>query len=433
MLIDTVGMSQRDQLVAEQAALLAGGGAAVKRLLLLNATANAHTLDEVVGAYAKGGVHGCDHHQGRRGGRRGQRCSTSLIRHRLPLHYVTNGQRVPEDLHLPNRAWLLHRAVRPLAADSAHGLCQRRVSAAGRRRGAGSWRMLDSQRDQAEGLRRLFSRRRAHVVTVASGCNGVGATGTVVNLAAALAARGHRMLVIDENYGPANVAGSLGLRARRDLHDVVAGECALEDALLAAPGDITVLPAAAGVRALPRLDSADQARLTAALTRLGERFDILLIDARSGTVGGLSSLGHAVQDTVVVCSAASAAITESYALIKRLHGLTRHAPLPPAPEPRRRRGRRAPDLRQPRARVPQASRNAAGVSRLRAPRRAHAARGRDDAAGRDRVSRVARGRGVSPQRGSGGGLAGGPGRTGQPGRVSAAPVHGASRSAPWRG
>jgi flagellar biosynthesis protein FlhF len=29
---------------------------------------------------------------------------------------------VPEDLHLPNRAWLLHRAVRPLAAGSAHGL-----------------------------------------------------------------------------------------------------------------------------------------------------------------------------------------------------------------------------------------------------------------------------------------------------------------------
>jgi flagellar biosynthesis protein FlhG len=181
--------------------------------------------------------------------------------------------------------------------------------------------MLDPHRDQAEGLRRLFSRRRTHVVTVASGCNGVGATGTVVNLAGALAARGHRILAIDENYGPDNVAGSLGLHARRDLNDVVAGECALEDALLVAPGDITVLPAAAGVRGLPRLNSAGQARLTAALTRLGERFDTLLIDARSGTVGGLSSLGHAVQDTVVVCSTASAAITESYALIKRLHGL----------------------------------------------------------------------------------------------------------------
>ena len=45
-----------------------------------------------------------------------------LIRHRLPLNYVTNGQRVPEDLHAPNRAWLLHRAVRPLGAGSVHAL-----------------------------------------------------------------------------------------------------------------------------------------------------------------------------------------------------------------------------------------------------------------------------------------------------------------------
>src|SRR5258706_2480485 len=59
ILIDTIGMSQRDQQVAEQAALLTGCGAPVKRLLLLNATANAATLDEVVGAYAKGGIHGC--------------------------------------------------------------------------------------------------------------------------------------------------------------------------------------------------------------------------------------------------------------------------------------------------------------------------------------------------------------------------------------
>ena len=58
VLIDTIGMSQRDRLVAEQTALLMGGGASVKRLLLLNATANAATLDEVITAYAQGGIHG---------------------------------------------------------------------------------------------------------------------------------------------------------------------------------------------------------------------------------------------------------------------------------------------------------------------------------------------------------------------------------------
>lgn len=121
ILIDTIGMSQRDQLVAEQTALLMGGGATVKRLLLLNATANAATLDEVVAAYAKGGIHGCiitkvDESAS---------VATALdsaIRHQITVHYVTNGQRVPEDLHLPNRTYLLHRALQPIKDGAAHNL-----------------------------------------------------------------------------------------------------------------------------------------------------------------------------------------------------------------------------------------------------------------------------------------------------------------------
>lgn len=120
VLIDTIGMSQRDRLVAEQGALLNGGGQ-VKRLLLLNATANAATLDEVIAAYAPNGVHGCiitkvDESAS---------VATALdgaIRHRLAIHYVTNGQRVPEDLHLPNRAYLMHRALQPARNGEVHGL-----------------------------------------------------------------------------------------------------------------------------------------------------------------------------------------------------------------------------------------------------------------------------------------------------------------------
>jgi flagellar biosynthesis protein FlhF len=40
----------------------------------------------------------------------------------LTLSYVANGQRVPEDLHLPNRAYLLHRAFKVGASESAHSL-----------------------------------------------------------------------------------------------------------------------------------------------------------------------------------------------------------------------------------------------------------------------------------------------------------------------
>jgi len=43
-----------------------------------------------------------------------------IMRHELRLHYVSNGQRVPEDLHLPNRAYLLHRAFKDVPESSPH-------------------------------------------------------------------------------------------------------------------------------------------------------------------------------------------------------------------------------------------------------------------------------------------------------------------------
>lgn len=121
VLVDTIGMSQRDRMVTEQTALLMGGGAVMKRLLLLNATSNAATLDEVVRAYAMGGVQGCiitkvDESAS---------VATAIdcaMRHQLKIHYVTNGQRVPEDLHLPNSGYLLHRALQPIKDTAAHGL-----------------------------------------------------------------------------------------------------------------------------------------------------------------------------------------------------------------------------------------------------------------------------------------------------------------------
>src|SRR5262245_25875921 len=170
--------------------------------------------------------------------------------------------------------------------------------------------------DQAEGLRRLFSRRPGRVIAVASGCDGVGRTSTAINLAAAFAARGRRVLVIDENAGTANTTGSLGVTARHDLLDVARGECTLDDALVCAPSDTVLLPAAKAVRSSGRMDSALEAGLDAAMSRLGERFEVILIDALKGTAGGLVPSVQAAQDAVIVCSGGYAAITASYAMLK---------------------------------------------------------------------------------------------------------------------
>ena len=46
----------------------------------------------------------------------------SLIRHRLPLAYISGGQRVPEDLHVPNAAYLIDRALKGGQLATPHAL-----------------------------------------------------------------------------------------------------------------------------------------------------------------------------------------------------------------------------------------------------------------------------------------------------------------------
>jgi flagellar biosynthesis protein FlhF len=117
VLIDTMGMSQKDKLVPELTDMLAGCD--VQRLLLLNSTSRGDTLDDVVRAYAGDTLAGCiltkiDE---------AASLATALdviMRHNLKLLYVSNGQRVPEDLHLPNRSYLLHRAFKDVPESSPH-------------------------------------------------------------------------------------------------------------------------------------------------------------------------------------------------------------------------------------------------------------------------------------------------------------------------
>lgn len=122
VLIDTVGMGQRDAKLGEQAMLLAQPE--VQRLLLLNAAAQAQMLEEVVHVYRRQPEHG---EPVRDAGCVITKLDEAVqiapvidiaIRHRLPLAYISSGQRVPEDLHAPNSAYLVHRSLRARSANA---------------------------------------------------------------------------------------------------------------------------------------------------------------------------------------------------------------------------------------------------------------------------------------------------------------------------
>lgn len=112
VLIDTTGISQRDRLVAEQAAMLCNAGKPVRRLLVLNAASQGDTLDEVAHAYRNGvgeDVAGCIITKLDEATRLGAALDTA-IRHRLPIHYVSVGQKVPEHMELARADALIDRA-----------------------------------------------------------------------------------------------------------------------------------------------------------------------------------------------------------------------------------------------------------------------------------------------------------------------------------
>ena len=111
VLIDTAGAGQRDQMVAEQVAMLSGADTPVKRILCMSATSTGETLNEVVRAYKGDGLAGAIITKLDEAATIGGVLDV-IIRQKLQLQYIANGQRVPEDLHLARPNFLIDRAFK---------------------------------------------------------------------------------------------------------------------------------------------------------------------------------------------------------------------------------------------------------------------------------------------------------------------------------
>ncbi len=117
VLIDTAGMSQRDVRLTEQFATLVDTGVPIRTLLVLSATLHASVLEETIRAFSEVAIDGAVVTKLDEAVSLGGVLST-VIRQHLPLMFITNGQRVPEDLQ-PARAEGLVKA-----ADELGRACQ---------------------------------------------------------------------------------------------------------------------------------------------------------------------------------------------------------------------------------------------------------------------------------------------------------------------
>ncbi|HEY3270053.1 MAG TPA: MinD/ParA family protein [Geothrix sp.] len=159
----------------------------------------------------------------------------------------------------------------------------------------------------------------ARVVAITSGKGGVGKTNVTAGLAMALAQQGQRVVVMDANFGLANLDILLGLSPRFTLEHVLRGEKVLEEILLKGPLGVQILPASSGIQELTQLDTMSELRLVQGLQRVAETVDWLLIDTAAGIHESVLKLLLAAQEVILVATPEPTSLLDAYAMAKVLH------------------------------------------------------------------------------------------------------------------
>ena len=170
----------------------------------------------------------------------------------------------------------------------------------------------------------LFSSR---VMAIASGKGGVGKTNVVAGLAMSLAQQGQRVVVLDADFGLANLDILLGLTPEFTLEHVLRGENLMEEILLDGPFGIRIIPASSGVQELTRLDASAELRLIQGLQRISAESDWLLIDTAAGIHDSVIKLLMAAQEVLLVTTPEPTALVDAYAMVKVVHLRDPHKPL----------------------------------------------------------------------------------------------------------
>ncbi|MCL1846170.1 MAG: MinD/ParA family protein [Defluviitaleaceae bacterium] len=183
--------------------------------------------------------------------------------------------------------------------------------------------------DQAQRLRELMAQNayapepiaekttmNARIIAVASGKGGVGKSNFSINLAIQMRKLGKRVVIIDADFGLANVEILLGVAPKHTVVDVLNGTVDMESALTIGPMGCMFLSGGSGMAALAELDDRQILRLTDGFAQLDSLADFILIDTRAGISNTVVNFIRAASDTIVVTTPDPTAIADAYTLIK---------------------------------------------------------------------------------------------------------------------
>lgn len=177
--------------------------------------------------------------------------------------------------------------------------------------------------DQAEELRRMIEKQSqmhnvARVITVTSGKGGVGKTSISVNLAVQLSQLGKRAVILDADFGLANVEIMLGIRPQYNLADLMYRGKTLREIITEGPYNIGFISGGSGIEELANLTRVQLDDLRKMLYELDDLADVIIVDTGAGISDSVLEFVAASSEVILVTTPEPTSITDAYALLKTL-------------------------------------------------------------------------------------------------------------------
>ena len=188
--------------------------------------------------------------------------------------------------------------------------------------------------DQAQQLRNIIKKqqvrelgqannaRKAMSITITSGKGGVGKSSTAVNLAISLSELGKKVIILDADFGLANIEVMFGIRPKYSLADVIFRGMEIDSIITPGPSNIGFISAGSGIQELANL-SRDQIRnISERLWKLDQLADYIIIDTGAGISDSVLQFIYASDITLIITTPEPTSITDAYAMLKAVNNMS---------------------------------------------------------------------------------------------------------------
>jgi len=177
--------------------------------------------------------------------------------------------------------------------------------------------------DQAERLRIIkanqSSKPMARVITVTSGKGGVGKSNTAINLAIQFRKMGKKVIILDADFGMANIEIMFGTVPKHNLCDLIYQGKNIKEIITWGPMDVGFISGGSGIAGMSNLSRDYLNTIIQNLTELDEMADVIIVDTGAGIADAVMEFLVASGEILLVTTPEPTSITDSYSLLKVLY------------------------------------------------------------------------------------------------------------------